>query len=430
MHTISKRLRGVSRARLFTNVTINRAILALLLSAGVSASHAAETPSFAALLRQAQLNAPYLLEQAANVRAASADARQAGAWANPSLSVTAENLGAPLSGGQSQRQDTYAITQVFEVGGKRSARIEAEQLKSAAVGTRERQVRISFANELAISYATAEAMQQRKEVADAEVARAEDDLRAAQALVKAGREAELRLAQARASVAAAQAAAQSASADVTEAMERLTALVGATESFTQIDHPFLATASAVHSTGAWSADATPGLASAVAERDAVAAQIRVEEKRWLPDIGVSVGMRKFGWSTEKAATIGLTANIPLFDRNQSGVTAARERAASASMRVEAARLEATALHRSALAQVQASEKRLQAAELGEAAAGEAYRLGRVGYDAGKTALVELLAIRRALSEAKALTIDARLARVRALATLSTAEGRIAFGETP
>jgi len=430
MHKISKRLRGLSRARLFTNVTINGAMLALLLSSGVSASHAAETPPFAALLRQAQLNAPYLLEQAANVRAASADARQAGAWANPSLSVTAENLGAPLSGGQSQRQDTYAITQVFEVGGKRSARIEAEQLKSAAVGTRERQARISFANELAISYATAEAMQQRKEVADAELVRAEDDLRAAQALVKAGREAELRLAQARASVAGAQAAVQSASADATEAMERLTALVGATESFTRIDHPFLATASAVRPEGAWSADATPALASAVAERDAVAAQIRVEEKRWLPDIGVSVGMRKFGWSSEKAATIGLTANIPLFDRNQSGVTAARERAASASMRVEAARLEATALHRSALAQVLASEKRLQAAEQGEVAAGEAYRLGRVGYDAGKTALVELLAIRRALSEAKALTIDARLARVRALATLSTAEGRIAFGESP
>jgi len=426
MYKISVRLRALSRGR----PSVTSAILILLLGSGVSLSHAAETPSFAALLQQAQLNAPYLLEHTANVRAASADARQAGAWANPSLSVTAENLGAPLSGGLSQRQDTYAITQVFEVGGKRSARIEAEQLKSAAVGARERQARVSYANELAIMYATAEAMQQRKEVADAELTRAEDDLRAAQALVKAGREAELRLAQARASVAAAQAAVQSASADATEALEHLSALVGATESYTQIDHPFLSTVSAVRSTGSWSPDATPAMASAVAERDAVAAQIRVEEKRWLPDIGVSVGMRKFGWSTEKAATIGLTANIPLFDRNQSGVTAARERAASASMRVEAARLEATALHRSALAQVQASEKRLQAAEQGEAAAGEAYRLGRVGYDAGKTALVELLAIRRALSEAKALTIDARLSRVRALATLSTAEGRIAFGETP
>jgi cobalt-zinc-cadmium efflux system outer membrane protein len=141
-------------------------------------------------------------------------------------------------------------------------------------------------------------------------------------------------------------------------------------------------------------------------------------------------MRKFGWSSEKAATVGLSATIPLFDRNQAGVDAAKERATSATMRLEAARLDAVALHRSATAQVQASERRLLAAQQGEAAASEAYRLGRVGYDAGKTALVELLAIRRALSEATALTIEARLARVRALATLSLAEGRNVFGETP
>jgi biotin carboxyl carrier protein len=58
----------------------------------------------------------------------------------------------------------------------------------------------------------------------------------------------------------------------------------------------------------------------------------------------------------------LTANIPLFDRNQSGVAAARERAIGAAMRVETVRLDAIALHRSALAQVHASEKRLLAAE--------------------------------------------------------------------
>jgi cobalt-zinc-cadmium efflux system outer membrane protein len=98
------------------------------------------------------------------------------------------------------------------------------------------------------------------------------------------------------------------------------------------------------------------------------------------------------------------------------------------MRMETARLDAVASRRSALAQATASEQRLTAAEEGEAAAFDAYRLGRVGYDAGKTPLLELLAIRRALAEAQALTIDARLARVRALATLSMAEGRLVFGE--
>lgn len=418
------------RLAAFSLRPFHRGMLAMALVSAATISQAAETPSFAVLLQQARTRAPQLLEEDANVRAARADVRQAGAWLNPSLSATAENLGAPTSGGVSQRQDTYTFTQVFEIGGKRVARIEAEQRKFGSAGARERQARLGFAVQLALAYATAEAMQQRKEVADAEAARADDDLRAAQALVKAGREAQLRVAQASASAAASQAAVLSAAADAAEALERLSALAGATEPFTQIDHPFLATVAAPPPLAGWTPALAPALASAAAERDAITAQVVVEQKKTMPDLGVSIGMRRFGWSSEKAATIGVSASIPLFDRNQSGVEAARERATGAAMRVEAARLEALALHRSALVQVAASDKRLEAAQLGEAAASEAYRLGRVGYDAGKTALVELLAIRRALSEAKALAIEARLARVRALSNLSMAEGRNVFGEAP
>jgi cobalt-zinc-cadmium efflux system outer membrane protein len=407
--------------------TIPVTLLTVLLGSA-AAFVQAETPSYSALLERAQGSAPQLLEQAANLRAAQAQVRQASAWLNPTLNATYENLGAPESGGVSQRQDTYTVTQVFELGGKRSARIEAEQRRSAATGTRERQTRLTFATELAVAYARAEAMQQRRTVAEAELARAGDDLRAAQALVKAGREAELRLAQARASAAAAQAALQSAMADATEALEHLSALVGSPEPFNHIDHPFLATVKALGSAPDWSPEQAPALAAASADREALAAQVRVEEKRWIPDVGVSVGMRRYGWTNDKAATVGVSASIPLFDRNRSGVDAARERATGAAMRVEAARLDAVASRRSALAQVSAAEQRLKAADEGEAAALDAYRLGRVGYEAGKTALLELLAIRRALSEAQALTIDARLARVRALAALSMAEGRIVFGE--
>lgn len=428
MHTLSKSPRAFSRGRV-ANTPV-RQLTGIVLSLFVGVAQAADAPSLAALLQQSQGIAPQLLEQAANVRAADADARQARAWLNPTLGVTAENLRAPKMDGVSQRQDTYTLTQVFEIGGKRSARIEAEQLKANAVGVRGRQTRVAFFNDLAVTYATAEAMQQRKAVADAELARAQDDLRAAEALVKAGREAELRVAQARASVAAAQASVQATIADATEALERLSALAGSNEPYTAIPHPFLNQAVAPTRVMGWTPDQAPSLASVRAEREAVDAQVRVEEKRWIPDLGVSVGTRKFGWTDERAATLGVTINIPLFDRNQNGVAAARERANAAAARVDAARLDAQAMHRAAQAQVTATDKRLLAAEQGEAAAVEAYRLGRIGYDAGKTPLVELLVIRRALSDAQTQTIEARLARVRALASLSTAEGRIAFGETP
>lgn len=411
-------------ARLF-----RRALLSTLILAAMSTGHAADVPSFGTLLQQAQNKAPQLLEQAANVRAASADARQAGAWLNPTLNAVSENIGVSQAGA-SQRESTYSVTQVFEIGGKRAARIEAGQQRSVAASALERQIRVAFASDLAIAYATAEAMQQRQEVAQAELTRARDDLRAAEALVKAGREADLRLAQARASAAAAEAAVQSSSAETTGALERLGAMVGALEPYTRIAHPLLGTATTRPPATEWNPAETPALATATAERNALSAQVRIEEKRTLPDIGVTLGMRKYGWTEEKAATIGVSLNIPLFDRNKGGIDAARERANSAAMRMETARLNAIAAHRSAVAQVAATERRLQAVEQGETAALEAYRLGRVGYDAGKTSLLELLAIRRQLSEATERTIEARLDRVRALATLSMAEGRTAFGEAP
>lgn len=428
---MQKRFNRCDRARtgmrLLRRTPLSKFIFSTLFLATTPVAYAVDAPSFGALLQQAQVNAPQLLEQAANVRAASADVRQAGAWLNPTLNAVSENIGASQAG-VSQREDTYSVTQAFEIGGKRAARIDAGQRRSAAASALERQTRIGFSGDLAIAYATAEAMQQRQEVAQAELARAKADLRAANALVEAGREANLRSAQARASTAAAEAAVQSASANATGALERLGALAGASEPYTRIVHPLLGTAATHPPAAQWNAANTPALATATAERDALSAQVRIEEKRALPDIGVTLGMRKFGYTEQKAATIGVSLSIPLFDRNKDGIDAARERANSAAMRMETARLNAGAAHRSAVAQITASEHRLEAAELGQTAALDAYRLGRIGYEAGKTALLELLAIRRLLSEAMERTIEARLDRIRAIATLSMAEGRIAFGE--
>ena len=143
---------------------------------------------------------------------------------------------------------------------------------------------------------------------------------------------------------------------------------------------------------------------------------------------MSAGVRRYAWSSQSGYVLGVSASIPLFDQNVNGVAAARQRIAAAEARLAAAVLQADATRRSAQAQVGAAEQRLLAATEGEQAASEAYRLGRIGYESGKTSLMELLAIRRALSESKGLTIDAQLARVRALSALAQADGKPAFGD--
>ncbi|MCK4125509.1 TolC family protein [Ralstonia pseudosolanacearum] len=392
---------------------------------------AAEAPPYTALLHESLAHAPALREQAANVGAAGADVAQARAWLNPRVDTVFENLGAPQSGGVSQRQSTYTITQPLEIGGKRGARIEAGQRGLAAAEARERQTRVAYAAELAVAYATAEAMLGRKVLAAEDRARAADDQRVARAQVQAGKEAALRVAQAQASLSAAQAAEQAAAAEATQALERLAALAGADEPYTAVSTSLLATTRSTPAGPIKPREAeTPTVLTAQAERDALSAQVQVERKKWIPEVGVSAGLRRYGWTNASGYVVGLSATIPLFDRNDAATTAAVEREAAAEARLDGVRLEAAAAHRSALAQASASEKRLAAAAEGEQAATEAYRLGRIGYDAGKTSLIELLATRRALFEAKGLTIDARLARVRALAALAQAEGLLAFEETP
>ena len=110
------------------------------------------------------------------------------------------------------------------------------------------------------------------------------------------------------------------------------------------------------------------MVTATAERDALAAQIRVEEKKSIPDIGLTAGTRTFGWTKGNALVVGVSMSIPLFDRNNAGIDAARHRAAAADARLEAARLDAAAARRSAVVRLAASDQRLGAAAQGESAA--------------------------------------------------------------
>jgi cobalt-zinc-cadmium efflux system outer membrane protein len=64
------------------------------------------------------------------------------------------------------------------------------------------------------------------------------------------------------------------------------------------------------------------------------------------------------------------------------------------------------------------------------ASDEAYRLARVGYEAGRTPLIEVLLTRRNLTLAQATTLEARLARIRAEAQLARLSARIPFGAGP
>lgn len=399
------------------------ATLALAASTALSAQ-AIEAPSYSALLQQSLQQAPYLIEKAADVSAAAGEAQQARAWRNPSIDVLAENLNAPPSGGASQRQTTYSFTQPLEVFGQRGARRAVADRSLEAAQAWQRQAEIDFAAQLAVTYATAEAAIARQGITHDDVGRAEEDLRAAKAMVEAGKEANLRQAQAVAGLSAAQAMAAAADAETANALQQLSALVGAAEPYTSVETGLLDREPVAGSTVE---GVSPAVVSAQAELAAREAAVRVEQKKRLPELGVTVGRREFEAGGD-GLVVGLTATVPLFDRNTGSIQAARARADAADARLSGARLQAEAARRGARAEVEASRTRVAAATAGEAAASEAYQMGRLGYEAGRTSLVELLMTRRALTEARMAVLDARLSRIKAYAALAQANGRIAFGD--
>lgn len=388
------------------------------------ASTAAErvAPPFAVLVGQVEGSAPTLDVATAEVRAAQGRAVQAGARPNPTVSVEVENLlGTRPYTGFAAAETTVSGELPIELGGKRGARVAAAQAEVAAAQARAGRSRIDYLRDLAIAYGEAEAGQVRERLDRESLELARSDARTARILVDNGREAELRAIQAEAGVQAAVAELEEARATRIAALARLSALAGTAEPYTAVAGGLLDRPAGLRGP---IGGAQAAVAVASAERDAAAARIRAEEVRRRPDLNVGAGIRRFEREGAFAFVASLSATIPLFDRNRGNITAARADLIAAEARLQVASLAAQADYRGATAQADAAETRLEAATASEQASAEAYRLSRIGYDSGRIALAEVLSTRRTLVEARERVLEARLARVRAEAELSRAQGAV------
>lgn len=408
------------RGRLRTAAASAGAMLAVLTSGSGAAADPA--PPFRELLAQAQGAAPQLAEAAAGVRQAEGLARQARARPNPTVGFEMENFsGTGPYRGTGEAESTVSIGQALELGGKRSARVAAGRAGLEAARARLVQSRADYAFRLAESYAQAEAAERQVALAQEGLNLAEEVLRVARALVDAGKEAELRSLQARSAVTSARAALDAAQAERAGAFARLTALAGSPAVFSSLGESLLtAPPAAIRDVDLVT---TPAVVAAEAEREAAARRVRVERTRAIPDVTVSAGMRRFSGDDSTAVVAGVSLPIPVFDQNRGAITAAQGELQAAEARLSGARLDAQADLRTALFQVEAALSRVGAAVETEQTAQEAFQLTRIAYEAGKAPLLELINARRSLAEARAQSIEAQLARLRAEAGLARLQGR-------
>lgn len=400
-------------------VLMRAAVLASALLFTTGAALAAPV-SLAAALESGTETSPRIAQARAQLEAAEARARQAGVGPNPEMGLVVENFGGtgPYRAFRST-ETTLEVSQRFELGGKRSARRAVARAERDAAAVALLRAQADLARDIREAHAGLRAAAERKALAEDNVYRARELVRIAGLLVENGREPPLSKLRADAILADATAEASRAHGDYRSAQRALIALTGIDDDEITAGDPADIAPTQV----------LPGIQTlderfALAERDAAKARIDLARSDAVPDITAGGGLRRFGDSGDTAVVASLSIPIPVRNRNQGGIAAARSDAVAAEASLAQIRIDAERNRRDAATQLAAADERIAALSgTGIAQAEEAVRIAQIGYNAGKFPLVVLIDAQTALNSVKLALIEARLDRARALAALIRANAQ-------
>lgn len=379
----------------------------------------AEPLTLADALARVQGQSSLLTAAQAAVAAAEGRARQAGLPPNPEAGLQSENLaGSGQYGGFRSAETTLSVNQRLELGGKRRTRQAAAAAEVDAARVAASIARADLDQEVAVRYAEALATRDRLMLARETARRAESLSNVAATLVEAGREPPLRAMRAEAVSREAAAAVTAAEAEAIAARRALATLWGeAADAFDLVDPP----AAKAPATGIVDPAETLDVRLARAERRTADAVVDRERAAARPDLTVQGGLRRFEQTGDSALVVGVSAPIPVFNRNQGLVAAARADATAAEARERLALARSVRALRdaqSSLAVADAQVEVLKGKIVPQAQA--AVDLARQGFEAGKFSLLDVLDAQTALTTACTDLIAARLARAKALAALERA----------
>ena len=367
-------------------------------------------------------------EQSGSVRVARARVAEAEAAlveasaryrANPVLEA---NVGPRLTAAGTVTDLDIGVSQQFESGGQRTARVAAARAGiDRERATAEDAARLALLD-VASAFLDAVAARERLELAAAADVVARDVLTATERRYAAGDIAALDLNHARidASRSAAALAAARAAVAETAALLRAALRLPAGEPIEVrggLDLPAAPPLAEVRG----ALDRRPDLVALLAESQAAAAEIELGRALGRSDLGV-----RLGYHREDSDTIflgGLTVTLPTFQRGQGVVAAGLARATRANVEFEAARERAVAQLEAAYGSYQ------QHAALASAFADSALpsvqdneTLARRSYDAGELGLLDYLVIRRDALQTRSAVIDRRLEAARGRLTVDFIAG--------
>ncbi len=394
-------------------------LLLLVLAALYHFPAFSQSLTLSAALERAFTSNPEIAVAAREVEAIDGVVRQAGIIPNPELVTLVEDRHTAT------RTTTIQINQPIELGGKRSARIDAAQRSRAAALAELAAKRAEVRAAVITAFYDVLTMQERHQLAFTSSELAQRATRAAAKRVQAGRISPVEETRARVAESAVRIELVQAAAELANARKRLAATWG--DSLAQfervdgqVDH--LPPVPALNDLIA-RLPQSPGMQRARIEVERRQALAQVESARQIPDITVSLGTKRDAQLGRNQAMLGVSIPLPLFDRNQGNLQEALRR-------TDKARDELTVTEVRLSGELTQAHERLQAlrqeTELLQSeilpGAQSAYDAAAKGFEYGKFSFLEVLDAQRTLLQAKSQYLRALSETHRAAADIDRIVG--------
>jgi cobalt-zinc-cadmium efflux system outer membrane protein len=314
--------------------------MALLSSPWLTAVSHSQTITLGAALQRALAASPRLTAAERDIGIARGQRIQAGALLNPELSYEQDNsFGSGIYRGTKSAETTLQISQLFELFGKREARIAAGQAVVEATTVERQAVRLQILSETAIAFLNVLGLQRRIQILDDQVAAIDRLSPLLQRRVDAGASSPAETGRAEVASALVKADRERTKAALASARRELAVLMGDTS-------PKFGTVSGrLDTTGRppsfqvviAAIDASPQLVrwnAVYAQRNA---ELLLARLRPYPDVRLSAGWRHFNETNDDAVRLSVTVPIPVFDQNQGNILSAQENLAKTRAEREANR---------------------------------------------------------------------------------------------
>ncbi|ATC64858.1 hypothetical protein CMV30_13270 [Nibricoccus aquaticus] len=415
----------MSATLFFRSIPRSVALAVLLMANAVRAQETTTPPgvgaplTLAGVLTRVAENNPSLIAQRYGERAAEALIEQAGLRPNPTLDVSAENfLGTGNVQGGRSLETTVQASQTFERGGKRDRRV--------ALASREREMaakefvvrRAEVLAAAAVAYVETLAAQERLALVEEPLALARETLAVVEARVKEGAASPAESARARAALASAQGESARAQAALFAARAALAATwggrageIGALPGKISVpktlpgEEVFLA-----------QIGRHPRFELQRAVIEGRRASLELEKAQAAQDVTVGGGVRFLREGTDAAFVAGVSVPLPVRNKNQGNIRAARETLAGAEQSLRAVEAELRASVTAAWQELAGAHTTAQTLRRDALpATEEAHAVVRRAYEEGQLPLIDVLDAQRALVSVRREILDAESAYASALA---------------